>query len=62
MILELKIDSTADEAIDQIKNKQYAMRFAGKLGEKTPVGNVLAIGISYDGKSKVHHCKVQEIV
>lgn len=62
LILELKIDSTADEAIDQIKNKQYAMRFAGKLGEKTPVGNVLAIGISYDGKSKVHHCKVQEIV
>ncbi len=30
MILELKIDHTPDEAIAQIKDKKYALRFAPK--------------------------------
>lgn len=59
-ILELKIDSTPDEAIRQIKNKNYALRFQGKLGEKPKyTGRILAVGISYDKKSKKHFCKVE---
>lgn len=34
IILELKIDSSAEEAVQQIKEKHYMLRFEGKLGEK----------------------------
>lgn len=54
-ILELKIDSTPEEAIQQIRDKNYVLRFKGKLGEKPKyTGKVLAVGISYDKKTKVH--------
>lgn len=60
IILELKIDSTPEDAIQQIKNKQYALRFQGKLGEKPRyIGNIRAVGISYDRKTKEHSCKVE---
>ena len=60
IILELKIDSTPEDAIQQIKNKQYALRFQGKLGEKPRyIGYIRAVGISYDRKTKEHSCKVE---
>lgn len=34
LILELKIGSAPDEAIQQIKEKKYALRFKGRLGEQ----------------------------
>ena len=60
LILELKIDSTPEEAIRQIRNKNYSLRFVGKIGE-TPkyTGRILAVGISYDRKTKEHSCKVE---
>lgn len=62
LILELKIDSTPDEAIRQIKNKEYALRFKGKLGEHPKyTGRILAVGISYLRKTKEHFCKVEEL-
>lgn len=60
VIVELKVDSTPEEAIRQITDKDYALRFLGKLGEKQEyTGNVLAVGISYDKKTKKHSCKVE---
>lgn len=60
IILELKVNSTPEDAIQQIKNKNYALRFKGKLGEKSRYsGRVLAVGISYDKKTKKHFCKVE---
>ena len=60
MILELKVDDTPEAAIQQIKDKDYALRFKGKLGEKRRyTGRILAVGISYDRKTKVHSCKVE---
>lgn len=60
IILELKIDSTPEDAIQQIKNKQYALRFQGKPGEKPRyTGKIRAVGISYDRKTKKHFCKVE---
>ncbi|MCI8281720.1 MAG: hypothetical protein HFI76_08500 [Lachnospiraceae bacterium] len=51
-----------EKAISQIKEKQYALRFQGKLGEKQRyTGRVLAVGISYNKKTKEHRCKVEEI-
>ncbi len=62
MILELKMDSTPEDAIEQIKDKKYALRFKPKSGEKPRyTGRILAVGISYDRKSKVHHCKIEEL-
>ena len=34
LILELKVNATPKEAIRQIKDHRYALRFAGKLGEE----------------------------
>lgn len=60
LILELKVDDTAENAIQQIKNKRYALRFKGKLGEKPKyTGRILAVGISYFKKTKEHFCKVE---
>ena len=60
LILELKTDSTPEEAIRQIKEKNYALRFRGKLGEQPKyTGRVLAVGISYDKKTKEHFCRVE---
>ena len=62
IILELKVDSTPEEAIRQIQDKNYVLRFKGKLGEMPKyTGNVLAVGISYDKKSKKQSCKVEVI-
>ena len=60
IILELKVDHTPEEAIQQIKDKKYALRLKGKLGEESVyTGRVLAVGISYDKKNKRHACKVE---
>lgn len=60
MILELKVDHTAEEAIQQIKDREYLMKFEGKLGEKPRYrGRILAVGIAYDKKTKKHSCKVE---
>lgn len=58
IILELKIDSTPQEAIAQINNKKYELRLKGKLGEKG-LGKILKVGISYNKKTKSHQCKVE---
>lgn len=57
IILELKIDSTPQEAINQIKTRKYDLRFRGTLGKKSEyTGRILAVGISYDKKSKKQNC------
>ena len=62
LILELKVDGTPEEAIRQIREKNYALRFTGKLGEgRKYTGRILAVGISYDRKTKEHFCKVEAL-
>ncbi|MEY8517382.1 AAA family ATPase [Lachnospiraceae bacterium 29-84] len=62
MILELKVDGTPEEAIQQIKDRKYALRFLGKLGEEPKyTGRLLAVGICYNKKTKEHRCKVEEL-
>lgn len=62
LILELKVDHTAEEAIAQIKEKKYALCFQGRLGEhRRYTGKILAVGISYSKKSKKHSCRVEEL-
>ena len=60
IILELKVGHTPEEAIHQIRGKNYALRFQGKLGEKSKyTGRILAVGISYDKEKKRHLCKIE---
>ncbi len=60
IILELKAGHTPEEALRQIKNKKYALKFEGKLGEALKyTGRVLGVGIAYDKKTKVHSCKIE---
>ncbi|WP_288174402.1 AAA family ATPase [Sporofaciens musculi] len=62
LILELKVDGKPEEAIRQIRDKRYVLRFQGKLGEKPKFeGRVLAVGISYDRRTKKHSCRVEEL-
>ena len=62
IIIELKVNHTAEEAIQQIRDRRYALRFEGKVGGK-PVytGRILAVGIAYrkDDPEKKHECKVE---
>lgn len=60
MILELKVNHTADEAIRQIKERKYALKFEGKLGEKPRyTGRILGVGIAYEKDTKDHSCKIE---
>ena len=60
--MELKVDHTPEEALEQIKNKNYKLRFQGKLAEKkVTVKKILGIGISYDRKTKKHLLLLGEI-
>ncbi len=62
ILLELKADSTPEEALRQIKEKNYALRLKGKLGEiHTYTGKILAVGIAYNKKTKKHSCKIEII-
>lgn len=60
IILELKIDHSPENAIQQIKDRQYALKFQGRMGEQRRFGGrILAVGISYDRKTKEHGCKIE---
>lgn len=62
IILELKVDHSPEDAIAQIKEKDYALRFRGKTAEKNKyTGRILVVGISYNKETKEHDCKVEEI-
>jgi len=54
-IVELKKDASPFAAIDQIKSSGYLARF----GPDIYTGEVLAVGITYDSRAKIHDCKIE---
>ncbi len=54
LIVELKWNKSAEGALKQIKEKQYA----SWIEEYT--GDILLIGINYDKKSKLHECVIEK--
>ena len=67
-IIELKVDDTPENAIQQIKDRRYAQRFYGDtstyseiIGRGDYTGRVLAVGMTYDKATKTHHCRVEYI-
>lgn len=60
IILELKVDSSPEEAIRLIKTRKYDLRFRERIGEEQKyTGRILAVGISYNKKTKKHICRVE---
>jgi len=55
MIIELKYNHSTEEALDQIKNNQYADCLKDYRGE------ILLVGVNYDKKTKKHSCKIEKI-
>ena len=52
----------SEEELAQIKEKEYALRFKGKTAErKEYTGRILAVGISYNSKTKEHECKIEQL-
>lgn len=54
-IVELKCDHSVEEAIEQIKKKDYTDCLKDYNGE------IVLVGINYDRKSKVHTCRIEKI-
>lgn len=51
------------ENLQIAEDKNYALKFKGRLGERTGYsGRILAVGISYDRKKKEHSCKIEELL
>lgn len=60
IILELKVGDAPETAIAQIKDRNYILKFRGKMAEKKRhSGRVRLVGIGYDKKEKEHHCKIE---
>ena len=53
IILELKVDDSPENAIEQIKQRKYVQRVE-------EYGEVLLVGISYDRKAKKHSCLIEK--
>ncbi len=62
IIIELKVDASPETALKQIKEKNYALKFQGKLGEqKKTTGRIILVGIGYYRKDKTHRCRIEVI-
>ena len=60
LVVELKWNQKVQTAMQQIKDKKYALKFQGKLEEQSKyTGRILAVGIGYDKQTKEHSCKVE---
>ena len=57
MIIEFKRDYTAEDALNQIKEQDYAARYR-KDGD---VREVLLVGLNYNSETKEHHCLIEKI-
>ena len=55
IILELKYDKNAQEAINQIKEKNYIEKVKN-------VRECLLVGINYDKKNKEHTCIIEKMI
>ncbi|MBR2811083.1 MAG: PD-(D/E)XK nuclease domain-containing protein [Solobacterium sp.] len=56
LLAELKWDKPAEEAISQIKEKNYQ----AKLKDMHYDGDILFVGNVYDSAGKTHACKIQK--
>lgn len=57
MLIEFKRDASAEEALEQIKAKDYPSRYC----ESECTNDILMIGLSYNSKTKEHQCVIEKL-
>lgn len=57
VVVELKWGDSAQQALAQIRERNYAAAFLGTFGEK----HAVLCGIAYDPKSKRHTCVIEQV-
>ena len=55
ILIEFKYDSSAEEAINQIKTKEYFKRYTRQYH------NTVIVGINYSTKTKDHQCMIEKL-
>ena len=55
ILIEFKYDSSAEEAIAQIKTQEYCKRYVGQYR------NIIIVGINYSTKTKDHQCLIEKL-
>ena len=55
ILIEFKYDDSAEEAIKQIKEKEYFKRYAGQYR------NIILVGIKFSTKTKDHQCLIEKL-
>ncbi|WP_165046131.1 AAA family ATPase [Adlercreutzia sp. ZJ138] len=60
-IVELKAAGSAQEAIDQIRQRNYGALFADAFADTAPDKHPLAVGICWDPQTKTHECLIEEM-
>ncbi len=58
LIIELKVNKSAETALQQIKDRGYTQALEGYAGE------ILLVGISYDkdNNNKPHSCEIEKLM
>ena len=56
MLIEFKRDASAEEAMEQIRAKDYTSRYC----ESECTNDILMIGLSYNSKTKEHQCVIEK--
>lgn len=56
LVIELKWNKTVTAALDQIRYKKYSD------GLRDYSGKILLVGINYNKDSKMHECKIEELI
>jgi len=60
IILELKVGKSPEEALQQIKDLNYPLRFQGKIGEPAKTtGRIILVGINCPKGTREHQCKIE---
>ncbi|WP_406545643.1 PD-(D/E)XK nuclease domain-containing protein [Succinimonas sp.] len=57
MIIEFKRDYSAEDALNQIKEQDYAARYRQDGDER----EVLLVGLNYNSETKEHHCLIEKM-
>ena len=55
ILIEFKYDCSAEEALEQIKTREYYKRYTELYS------NVIITGISYSTKTREHHCLIERL-
>jgi hypothetical protein len=60
MVVELKMNQSAESALAQIKERRYVEALRSYT-DNNPSAQILLVGVNYDKETKVHTCVIEEL-